>query len=125
MEKDALAIKWAKERLRSSLLEAPKFQIVTAHKSLLPLFNKTKAKMPPGIEKWVMEMQDVDFEVIYEPGKDEAGPLDYCTFRDILSAYRKRRHRENCKMDSRQRARRSCRKNTRRDTGRPKDAEDC
>ena len=46
MEKDALAIKWAKERLRSSLLEAPKFQIVTAHKSLLPLFNKTVVYRP-------------------------------------------------------------------------------
>ena len=33
--------------------------------------------MPPRIEKWVMEMQDVDFEVIYEPGKDEADPLEY------------------------------------------------
>ena len=33
--------------------------------------------MPPRIEKWVMQMQDVDFELIYEPGKDEADPLDY------------------------------------------------
>lgn len=33
--------------------------------------------MPPIIEKWVMQMQDVDYELIYEPGKDEADPLDY------------------------------------------------
>ena len=76
-EKDALAIKWAKDRFRVYLLGAPRFTIVTAHKPLLPLFNKTKTNMPPRIEKWVMQMQDVDYELIYEPGKDEADPLDY------------------------------------------------
>ena len=76
-EKDTLAIKWAKERLRIYLLGAPRFRIVTAHKPLLPLFNKAKAKKPPRIEKWVMEMQDVDYELVYEPGKDEVDPLDY------------------------------------------------
>ena len=44
--------------------------IVTAHKPLLPMFNKPTAKLPPRIEKWVMDMQDVDFEMKYEPGKD-------------------------------------------------------
>ena len=53
-EKGALAIKWAKEGLRSYLLGAPKFRIITAHKPLVPLFNKAKMKMPPRIEKWVM-----------------------------------------------------------------------
>ena len=76
-KKDALAIKWAKERLRIYLLGAPRFRIVTAHKPLIPLFNKVKAKVPPRIEKWIMEMQDVDYELVYEPGKDEADPLDY------------------------------------------------
>ena len=33
--------------------------------------------MSPRIEKWVMEMQDVDYELVYEPRKDEADPLDY------------------------------------------------
>ena len=42
-EKDALAIKWAKQRLRIYLLGAPRFRIVPAHKSLVPLFNKVKA----------------------------------------------------------------------------------
>ena len=76
-EKDALAIKWAKERLRIYLLGAPRFRIVTAHKPLIPLFNKVKAKVPPRIEKWIMEKQDVDYELVYEPGKDEADPLDF------------------------------------------------
>ena len=59
-EVNALAIKWAKERLRIYLLGAPRFRIVTAHKPLVPLFNKVKAKVPPRIEKWIMEMQDLD-----------------------------------------------------------------
>ncbi|KAL9958658.1 hypothetical protein ACROYT_G035707 [Oculina patagonica] len=54
-----------------------KVYLITAHKPLLPLFNKPKAKFPPRIEKWVMDMQDVDFEMNYEPGKDEADPLDF------------------------------------------------
>ena len=76
-EKDALAIQWAKNRFRMYLLGAPRFKIVTAHKPLIPMFNKPTTKLPPRIEKWVMEMQDVDYEVVYEPGKDEADPLDF------------------------------------------------
>ena len=76
-KKDALAIKWAKERLRINLLGAPRFGIVTAQKSLVPLFHKVKDKVPPRIEKWIMGMQDVDYELVYEPGKDEADPLDF------------------------------------------------
>ena len=75
-EKDALAIKWAKDRLRIYLLGAPKLRIVTAHKPLIPLFNKVKAKVPPRIQTCIMEMQDVDYELVYGPGKDEADPLD-------------------------------------------------
>ena len=69
-EKDALAMRWAKNRFKMYLLGAPRFKIITAHKPLLPMFNKATAKLPPGIKKWVMDMQDVDFELIYEPGKD-------------------------------------------------------
>ncbi|CAG2249249.1 unnamed protein product [Mytilus edulis] len=76
-EKDALSIRWAKNRFSIYLLGAPKFKIITAHKPLIPMFNKTTIKLPPRIEKWVMDMQDVDFEIMYEPGKDEADPLDF------------------------------------------------
>ena len=66
-EKDALAIKWAKERLRIYLhvLGATGFRIVTAHKPLIPLFDKLKAKVPSRIEKWIMEMQDVRLRLDY------------------------------------------------------------
>ena len=76
-EKDALCVKWAKTRFSIYLLGAPKFDIITAHKPLIPLFNKPTAKLPPRIERWVMDMQDVDYELKYEPGKDEADPLDF------------------------------------------------
>ena len=59
------------------LLGAPKFKIITGHKPLISMFNKVTAKFPPRIERWVMDMQDVDFELCYEPGKDERDPLDY------------------------------------------------
>ena len=66
-----------KNRFSIYLLRAPRFKIITAHKPLLPLLNKANMKLPPRIEKWVMGMQDVDFELIYEPDKDEADPLDF------------------------------------------------
>ena len=76
-EKDALAIRWAKNRFSMYLLGAPRFRIITAHKPLLPMFNKATSKVPPRIEKWIMDMQDVDFELVYEPGRDAADPLDF------------------------------------------------
>ena len=76
-EKDALCVAWAKKRFRMYLLGAPIFKIITAHKPLLSLFNKPTSKLPPRIEKWVMDMQDVDYELVYEPGKNEKDPLDF------------------------------------------------
>ena len=70
-EKDALCVKWAKDRFGMYLQGAPRFTIMTAHKPLLPMFSKPSVKLPPRIEKWVMDMQDVDFEMKYEPGRDE------------------------------------------------------
>lgn len=72
-----MCVKWAKERFSIYLLGAPRFTIVTSHKPLLTLFNKATAKLPPRIEKWVMAMQNVDFEMKHQPGKDEADPLDF------------------------------------------------
>ena len=50
-KKDALAIRWAKNRLRMCLLNAPKFKINTGHKLLLSMFNKVKANLPPRTER--------------------------------------------------------------------------
>ena len=76
-EKGALCVKWAKDRFGMYLQVAPRFTIVTAHEPLLPMFSKPSVKLPPRIEKWVMYMRDVDFEVKYEPWTDELDPLDF------------------------------------------------
>ena len=76
-EKDALAVNWAKTRFRIYMLGAPKFMIIISHKLLIPMFNKACSKLPPIIEKLIMGMQDVDYEIVYEPGKDAADPMDY------------------------------------------------
>ena len=62
-EKDALCVKWAKHRFGMYLQGAPRFTIIMAHKPLLSMFNKPSAKLLPRIERWVMDMQDVDFEM--------------------------------------------------------------
>ena len=85
-EKDALATKWSKERLKIYLLGAPRFRFVTAHKPLVPLFNKVKAKVTSRIEKSIMEMEDVDYELKYEPGTGEPDPLDILYRRPLPEA---------------------------------------
>jgi hypothetical protein len=49
-------------------------------------------KLPPRIERYVMGMQDVDFEVVYEPGKDEKDPLDYLSRHPLPET-------ENCSIE--------------------------
>ena len=39
------------------LLGAPKFQLATDHKPLLPLFNNPTANLPPSIERLALKMQ--------------------------------------------------------------------
>lgn len=46
------------------LLGALKFKMITFYKPLLSKFNKATAKLPPRIAKWVMDMQDVDYELV-------------------------------------------------------------
>ena len=59
------------------LFGASKLKIITGHNPLLYMSNKVTAKLPPNKGSWVMDMQDVDCELIYEPGKDEQDPLDF------------------------------------------------
>ena len=65
-----MCVKWAKDRFGNYLQGAQRFTIVTAHKLVLSMFSKPAVKLPPRIEKWVMDIQDVDFEMKYEPGRD-------------------------------------------------------
>ena len=74
IEWEALALKWACERLKS-YVTGGKFKIVTDHEPLVAIFNKPSSKPPPRIEKWVLFLQSYDFTVEYQPGKDN--PSDY------------------------------------------------
>ena len=67
-------MKRSRERFRIELIGALRFSLVTEHKPLLTLYNKATAKLTLLIEKWVMTMQDVDFNIKYQPRKDEADP---------------------------------------------------
>ena len=68
-EREALGIRWGVKKLRKYLLGAPKFNIVTDHRPLCPMFNKNKQDLPPRIERFVMDIQGYDYEVVYQPGK--------------------------------------------------------
>lgn len=41
------------------------------------MFNRATFQLAPRIEKWVMGMQDVDYVLNYQPGKNEADPPDF------------------------------------------------
>lgn len=74
-EQEALAVQWTTERLSMYLVGSPKFIIETDHKPLLPLFNNPTAKLPPRIERFVMKMQGLNYEMKYVKGKENI--LDY------------------------------------------------
>lgn len=65
----ALAAEFMTTMLQMYLLGAPKFQLATDHKPLLPLFNNPTAKLPPHIERLALKMQNLVFEMIHIPCK--------------------------------------------------------
>ena len=69
IEWEALALKWACERLTSYVTGA-KFKIVTDHELLVAIFNKSSRKPPKRIEKWALFLQSYDFTIEYRLGKD-------------------------------------------------------
>ena len=73
-EREALAIRWACERLRMYLAGA-RFKVMTDHKPLEAIFSSSNSKPLVKIERWSMYLQEFDFTVEYRPGKDN--PADY------------------------------------------------
>ena len=68
-EREALAIQWAVKKLRQYLVGAPKFKIVTDHRPLRYMFHKLCGDTPPRIERFIMDIQEFDYEVEFRPGK--------------------------------------------------------
>ena len=69
LEREALAIRWGCERCYNYLIGS-KFVVVTDHKPLLSMFTNPHSKPPLRIEKWLMYLQQFDFKLVYEPGKN-------------------------------------------------------
>ena len=71
-QKEALAIKWALQRLHKYIF-GMKFTIITDHKALEHIFspsnsiNKVTSNM---LQRWALEISAYDYEIVHRPGKD-------------------------------------------------------
>ena len=65
-EKEALALVWACERFRQFLL-GRKFFLVTDHQPLKAIYSP-RSKPSARVERWVLRLQEYDFQVRYIPG---------------------------------------------------------
>ena len=75
---EALAIRWACERCYLYLIGSS-FITETDHQPLLPLFNNPHSRPPMRIERWLLYIQQFDFQLKYCPGSKNAA--------DYLSRY--------------------------------------
>ena len=70
IEKEALAFTWACERL-SDYLVGLKFNVLTNHKPLVPLFSmKHLEELPVRVQRFCLRMMRFQFSITHVPGKD-------------------------------------------------------
>ena len=74
LEREALAIRWGCERCYQYLIGS-QFTVVTDHKPLLPMINNPHSRPPLRIERWLMYLQQFDFQLEY--GKGIENTADY------------------------------------------------
>jgi hypothetical protein len=78
-ELEALAIKWAcNDAFYQYLVGAPKFEIITDCKPLVHLFNNPKSRAPITIERQILEIQGLEYTVVYNKGKNNIADYGSC-----------------------------------------------
>ena len=73
-EKEALAIVWGIEHFHIYLFGAS-FTLITDHKPLQLIYNNPRSRPPARIERWLLRLQQYNFQVIYRPG--DTNPADF------------------------------------------------
>ena len=68
VEKEALAVVWACERLYLYLV-GRKFRLVTDNRAVELIFRNPKSNPPLRIKRWVLRLMDYDFTIIHRPGR--------------------------------------------------------
>ena len=70
IEKEALALTWACERLSQYLLGS-RFILETDHKPLIPLLStKDLEELPIRVQRFRLRMMRYDYDVVHVPGKE-------------------------------------------------------
>ena len=67
IDREALSIYWAIKRF-CLFVYGMEFKVITGHKPLVALFNNPSSKPFTRIERWLMELQQYRFIVVYRPG---------------------------------------------------------
>ena len=73
-EREGLAVVWGAEHFHL-YLHGSTFRIITDHKPLETIFNKSTCKATARIERFQLRLQPYKFKVVYKPGSDN--PADY------------------------------------------------
>ena len=81
-EKEALAIVWGIEHFHLYVYGAP-FILYTDHKPLELIYDNPMSKPPARLERWMLQLQQYDFNVIYKEGPEN--PADYLSQHPIES----------------------------------------
>ena len=68
VEKEALAVVWACERLYLYLI-GRNFRVITDNRAVKLMFSNPKAKLPARIERWGLRLMSFDIEFVFRPGK--------------------------------------------------------